>query len=297
MKRILITGATGNIGREVIRFLFELNSSEIHIIAGVRNIEKAKKEFEEYPKLDYVNFDFENTSTFSESLEDIDCIFLLRPPHISDVEKYFEPLIRKIKEKNIHKIIFLSVQGAEKSKVIPHNKIEKLITESGLEYIFLRPSYFMQNLTTTLLQDIQNKQKIILPASKAKFNWIDIENIGEVTARLFLEFESYKNQTIELTGYENLNFYIVTELINQTLKTKIKFDNSNPLRFFFIKKNENMNTGLIMVMIMLHLIPRFQTEPKISNFYEYLLNKKPTTLVEFIQKESKKLTNRPTGDS
>ncbi len=297
MKRILITGATGNIGREVIRFLFELNSSEIHIIAGVRNIEKAKKEFEEYPKLDYVNFDFENTSTFSESLEDIDCIFLLRPPHISDVEKYFEPLIRKIKEKNIHKIIFLSVQGAEKSKVIPHNKIEKLITESGLEYIFLRPSYFMQNLTTTLLQDIQNKQKIILPASKAKFNWIDIENIGEVTARLFLEFESYKNQTIELTGYENLNFYKVTELINQTLKTKIKFDNSNPLRFFFIKKNENMNTGLIMVMIMLHLIPRFQTEPKISNFYEYLLNKKPTTLVEFIQRESKKLTNRPTGDS
>ena len=55
MKKILITGATGNIGFEVIRFLLKMESPN-QIIAGVRNIEKAKQIFTDYPKIDFVNF-------------------------------------------------------------------------------------------------------------------------------------------------------------------------------------------------------------------------------------------------
>jgi len=47
MRNILITGATGNIGFEVIRFLTMLDSSN-RIIAGVRNIEKAKNIFKDF---------------------------------------------------------------------------------------------------------------------------------------------------------------------------------------------------------------------------------------------------------
>ncbi len=161
MPNILITGTTGNIGTEVIRFLNK-KSSDNRIIAGVRNIEKAKLAFKGFSTLKFVHFDFENPDTFKNALLDIDLVFLLRPPHISDVDRFFKPLISAIKEQNIQKIVFLSVQGAEKSKVIPHNKIERLITTSGLDYIFLRPSYFMQNLTTTLIGDIQTKREIIL---------------------------------------------------------------------------------------------------------------------------------------
>ena len=156
MKRILVTGATRNIGHEVIRFLFD-NNTPNQIIAGVRNISKAKIEFKDYSQIDYVQFDFEDAATFDNSLASIDCIFLLRPPHISDIDKYFDPLIQKIKEKKINQVVFLSVQGAEKSKIIPHNKIEKLITDGGLNYIFLRPGYFMQNLTTIFLKRYSGK--------------------------------------------------------------------------------------------------------------------------------------------
>ena len=196
MSNILITGATGNIGFEVIRFLSKIDSSN-RIIAGVRDIEKAKRTFKDFTDLDYTHFDFEDFDTFDNALIGIDKIFLLRPPHISDIDTYFKPLILKIKEKNIQQIVFLSVQGAEKSKVIPHNKIERLINENELDFIFLRPSYFMQNLTTTLIGDIQTKREIILPSGKAKFNWIDIENIGEAGAILLNKFGDYKNQAIE----------------------------------------------------------------------------------------------------
>jgi len=287
MRNILITGATGNIGFEVIRFLSKIDSTN-KIISGVRNIDKAKAVFYDYPNLEYVHFDFEDFNTFDNALTGIDTIFLLRPPHISDIDRCFSPLISKIKDKNINQIVFLSVQGAEKSKVIPHNKIERLIIENGLDHIFIRPSYFMQNLTTTLINDIKSKREIILPSGTAKFNWIDIENIGEVGAILLDKFQEYKNQPIEITGLENENFDKVTSLINETISNPIRFKNINPLKFFRIKKQEGMAKGMIIVMILLHFLPRFQKEPRISDFYERLTGKKPTDLKTFIQREKNK---------
>jgi len=286
MSNILITGATGNIGIELIRFLYRIDTSN-RIIAGVRNIEKAKSIFKDFPKLNYVLFDFEDSDTFDTTLAGIDKIFLLRPPHISEIDRYFKPLILKIKKNNVNEIVFLSVQGAEKSKVIPHNKIERLITEHGLDYIFLRPSYFMQNLTTTLINDIRTKREIILPSGQAKFNWIDIENVGEVGAILLNKFKDYKNQAFELTGLENESFAKVTSLINNAIENPIRFRNVNFFRFYRIKKKEGMERGMIVVMILLHLLPRFQKEPRISDFYERLIGKKPTDLETFIEREKK----------
>jgi len=283
-KQILITGATGNVGVEVIRYL--MSSDHDHtIIAGVRNVERAKTAFKNHPKLHYVAFDFEDPDTFNYALRDIDTIFLLRPPHLSNVDSCFRPLIEKVKEHSIREILFLSVQGAEKSSVIPHNKIEKLISEFDVGYIFLRPSYFMQNLTTTLLSDIQRKGRIVLPAGRAAFNWIDVKNIGEAAAILLTNFSDYKNQAYEITGYENASFYDVAALMNRKVSGRIEYKNVNPLRFFWIKWKDGMPTEIIIVMIALHVLPRFQEEPEISNLYEHLTGKKPTTLAEFFERE------------
>lgn len=287
MKQILITGATGNVGFEVIRYLNEIGTQH-KVVAGVRNIESARKVFKDFPDVDFVNFDFEQPETFDKALVYTDTIFLLRPPHIADVEKYFRPLIEKIKEHKVKEVMFLSVQGAEKSKVIPHNKIERLIQEYDLNYVFLRPSYFMQNLTTTLLADIKTKRQIILPSAKAKFNWIDIENIGEVAAVLLNSFSNFRNREIELTGYENIDFLRVADLLSAATTKPINFAAVSPLRFYKIKKKEGMVKGMIIVMIMLHFLPRFQKEPHLSDFYEKLTGKKPTNLVDFIAREKGK---------
>ncbi len=290
MKTILITGATGNIGMEVIHYLSELNS-DTEILAAVRNIEKAKKTFKNYPALHYRKFDFENEETFSEAFNQVDMLFLLRPPHISDVE-VFRPLLQAAHNKGIKNIVFLSVQGAEKSKVIPHNKIERLILELPFNYIFVRPSYFMQNLTTTLLPEIINKQCITLPSGKAKFNWIDVKNIGEASANLMLKFDNNKNQAHEITGTENKSFGEVTALMSKILDQKIAFHAVNPVRFYFRKKKEGVESGFALVMTILHFLPRFQAEPRISDNYQKLTGKFPTRLQEFVERE-KEIIRKP----
>src|SRR5210317_847214 len=162
-KTILITGATGNVGRQVVKSLTNIVSERdisIHIIIADRNVEQARKEFQNSHDLGYILFDFSDPGTFEKSMINVDIMFLLRPPQISEVDKYFRQFFDEAKSKGIRKIVFLSVQGADKSKVIPHNKIELLIKEYEFEYIFVRPSYFMQNLTTTLLNEIKTRSTI-----------------------------------------------------------------------------------------------------------------------------------------
>lgn len=289
MKRILVTGATGNVGSEVIHFLSEYKP-KLQTIAAVRNVDKAKDTFKEYPSLSFRRFDVENTDTFKTAFHGVDILFLLRPPHISDVDKSFRPLLNSAKESGIKNIVFLSVQGAEKSKVIPHNKIERLIKENEFNYIFIRPSYFMQNLTTTLLPEIAQKKSITLPSGNAKFNWVDTKNIGEASAQLLLNFEKNQNRPFEITGTENKSFSEVSKLITELTGEKITYKSINPISFYFKKKTEGTKSGFAVVMTILHFLPRFQNEPLISKDYFKLTGKNPTTLQEFIKREKKKLT-------
>lgn len=88
MKRILITGATGNIGREVVHNLLKLDR-ESEIIVAARNIEGAKKRLTNPSGLAYRRFDFMDQDSFVGALKDIDLLFLLRPPNISQVDAVF----------------------------------------------------------------------------------------------------------------------------------------------------------------------------------------------------------------
>ncbi|MFP4527836.1 MAG: NmrA family NAD(P)-binding protein, partial [Candidatus Kapaibacterium sp.] len=225
------------------------------------------------------------------ALDGVDRVFLLRPPQLSDVDKYFRPFVEAMQERFIRRVLFISVQGAQRSNIIPHRKIEKLLMKYGLDYIFLRPGYFMQNLTTTLYSDIRDKRKIILPAGEAVFNWVDIENIAEAAAIMLTEFDQYKNSAEDITGYENMTFAEAAGVINSAIDGRIEYENTNLFSFFRIKRREGLPSGMILVMIMLHLLPRFQSEPEISNFYEKLTGKMPNTLRQFVEREKEKFLN------
>ncbi len=284
IKRILVTGATGNVGREVINALENTKGAHpnFEVLAGVRNVDKYQKT-SPFPQVRAIAFDFESRETFSSAFAACDVLFLLRPPQIANVKKYFEPLIETAKQQNIKHIVFLSVQGADANSVIPHHKIEKLITDSRIPYTFLRPSYFMQNFTTTLQKDLLVNQRIYLPAGNAKFNLIDARDIGKVTAVVLSHYKEHQHNAYELTGEENLSFQEMADILSQELSINIRYKSPNLLLFFLAKRKEGVAAPMIFVMIMLHYLPRFQGPPNISHEFEKLTQSKPVTFSQFVR--------------
>lgn len=275
---ILITGATGNIGREVIEH-FDYTSGHT-LFAAVQNPQKNP-----FTKpVELRAFDFYNLDIAHEALKGIDVVFLLRPPQIADVEKVFKPLVELFKSVGIKHVVFLSVQGAEEQPIIPHFKIEKLLRESGIPYTFMRPGYFMQNLTTTLAKDVQ-RGEIYLPSGTAKFNWVDAADIGRATAEVLKATEQHRNQAYVITGREQLDFKTVAEMISRITGKPMRFKSPSPIAFFFKKLRDGEKVPMIFVLIMLHFLPRFTKLPPLSNDFKKLTGCDAGTLEEFIRRE------------
>ncbi|MGF1638359.1 MAG: NmrA family NAD(P)-binding protein [Cyclobacteriaceae bacterium] len=283
MKKILITGATGNVGIETINSLLSIKS-DTEIVAGVRNTAKDAPHFEKRG-IKCTAFNFEDSSTFAPALHGIDVLFLLRPPQISDVKKTFHPLIEVAKQEKIQHVVFLSVQGAGSNSVIPHYKIEKLILESGINYTFLRPSYFMQNFTTTLKNDIVKKNLVYLPAGKAKFSIVDLVDVGKVAAKILTQTNQHQNKAYDLTNQELLTFEDMSHQLSMAMGKNISYVSPNLISFFIRKKSEGVKPMFILVMIMLHYLPRFQAAPEISNAVREITGNDPLTFELFAKRE------------
>ncbi len=270
---ILVTGHTGNVGSGVVHELEQLG-----VAYATTTREQPRSDSEVY-------FDFLEPAATLRQLPDFDAIFLMRPPPISDVKRYFKPLLEGLatREQRPH-IVFLSVQGAENVSFIPHAKIEKEIIAAGLPYTFLRPSYFMQNLTGPVLSQIREKQRIVLPSGKANFLWIDALDIGASAAHILMQPGEHRNQAYTLTGTELLNYHQVAELLSEVLGRRIAYQSQFPLWFLFA---QTRRTGWshAVVMAALHTLPRFQSDPEITPLVEKLIGRKPTLLRTFLERE------------
>lgn len=275
--RILITGATGNVGYELLKCFQK--SDEMQVDAGVRD---ANASLIELGNVNKVTFDFTDSNTYQSLFLDYDKVFLIRPPAISEVKKYFKPIIDSMVAGNVNHVVFLSLQGAESNSVVPHHKIEKLLLKAGLPYTFLRPSFFMQNLTTTHLKEIRDNNEIFIPAGSGKTNFIDVRDIA-LAAHTVLSNDGHTGKSYELTGPESLDYFQIAEKISSATGKNILYKKPGIISFFMRKRREGYPIGFILVMIALYSVSRFGLAGKESSDLSYLLKKAPISFDQFVK--------------
>ena len=126
---ILVTGATGNVGSEVVKALREkglLFRAALWKIAEVKTFGLKAEES--------VHFDFLDSSTYEEAFKGVNAMFLIRPPALANPEKEMVPAISAAQEAGVSHIVLMSLLGAKNNLFVPHRKIEYLIRASGLSY-------------------------------------------------------------------------------------------------------------------------------------------------------------------
>lgn len=275
MGKILLTGISGNVGSNVLDFLLE---NEVDLLAGVRSPKRYK---EKYPHVNFVELDLEKNSTYNKALSGIEKVFLIRPPQLTDIKGIFEPFINECSVANIKQIVFLSLLGVEKNPFPPHHKIEKLILASGIPYTFIRPSFFMQNLSTTHAEDIRKRDEIFIPSGRAKISFIDTRDIGEIIGKTLIENE-HLNKAYTLTGPEAIDYYQVSRIMSKLLEREITYTNPGLLKFRKEMIERGIKREFATVMTILYLTTKFGMANHITNTAEKILNRKPRSIEDFI---------------
>ncbi|MFW6388097.1 MAG: NmrA family NAD(P)-binding protein, partial [bacterium] len=170
--RILVTGATGTVGRDVVA---ELSHYDCEVIPAVRDPERTSL-------ANAVAFDFTDRKTHTSCLSGVDSLFLVRPPAISDVDRSIAPVLDNAARQGVSRIVFLSIQGVESMSWVPHAKIEERIRQTGIQSVFLRAGFFMQNLVAAHLAEIRDEDSIVLPAGRSRTAFVDTRDIAAVAA-------------------------------------------------------------------------------------------------------------------
>jgi uncharacterized protein YbjT (DUF2867 family) len=248
---VLVTGAGGNVGREVVR---QLAARGVPYRAAVVNDADAAR----VPDLggEHVVFDFTDPTTFGPAFDGVTKLFLMRPPQISNIERDMKPAIDYAVSAGVQHIVFLSLVGAEKLRIVPHAKVEELVVASGVPYTFLRCAFFMQNLDTTHRQDLVEHSDIFIPAGKGKTSFIDVRDIGEAAAITLTE-PGHENTAIPLTGAEALSYDEVAAMMTEVLGRPITYSDPAPLKFARRFRQRGYDASYINVMEGIYLTTRF----------------------------------------
>lgn len=274
---ILVTGATGNVGFEVVRLLGERGHP---VKAAVRNHSTSRYKLPS--DVESVEFDFEQPQTFEPAFRGINTLFLVRPPAISQVKKYIYPAIASAQAVGVERVVFLSLLEAERIAIIPHAKIEAYIISLGLAYTFLRPSFFMQNLSTTHCQDIRDNNEIFVPAGKGKTSFIDVRDIASVAVKVMTE-PGHKNKAYALTGSEALDYYEVADIFTNILGRQIVYTNPSIFKFVWRMYRRGLKTEFIVVMLGIYTTARLGLAAKITKDVRHLLQRSPIGMEEFVR--------------
>lgn len=275
MNTVLVTGATGNVGSEVVLAL----AGKANIRAAVTDVEKARAKLP--PGTELVRFDFEDASTFAAAFAGVDRLFLMRPPHISD-PKVIAPSIEAAKAAGVKQIVFLSLQGAESNSIVPHAKIEKLLLTCGVPYTFLRPSFFMQNLTGQHRDEIRQRNEIFVPAGHGRTSFIDVRDIAAVAA-LTLTEDGHENKAYTLTGSEALTYDEVAQILTEVTGRPVRYANPNLVRFVLQKRREGLAWGFVIVMAGIYLTAALGRADGRTDEVPRLLGRAPITVRQFAQ--------------
>jgi uncharacterized protein YbjT (DUF2867 family) len=270
---VFVTGSTGNVGVEVVKQLLAREAAVKAAVLPGRSERVADG-------VTTVEFDFEIPTTFGPALEGVDRVFLMRPPHMADA-KAFRPFIEAMEKAGVRQVVFLSVQGAGQNPFVPHHGIETLLKKSSLAWTFLRPSFFMQNLSTTHLADIRDRSEIYVPAGNGRTNFIDVADIGEAAA-VCLTTPGHEKQAYEITGGEALTYGEVAALLSAACERPITYPRPSAKEFKLHMKQGGYADDFVNVMGSIYAIAKFGMAAGTTDTFEKLVGREPHTLKEWV---------------
>ncbi len=276
MKKILVVGASGSLGSQVVK---QLSQKDFAVMAGTRNLSKINQTGNITP----FHLDLDNLETYNKTLKNMDGVFLMAAPMDPLSDKKLIPFIDSAKKQGVKQIVLASSLGIDKSPEAGLFKIEKYLENSGLNFTILRPNFFMDNFTTGFVaHSINTQNAIYLPASDAKTSFISAHDIASVAVNAFENPLEYNTKIFNLTGREALNHYQIAESLTKVLGKTITYVPLSEEEFRAGGKKAGMPEPSLEMTLFLYSVVRAGYMEFVTNEFEKATNKKPLLFNEFL---------------
>lgn len=195
--RILVTGATGHIGSELVRLL-QQRGADFAVLASPSGRKP--------PGVASVEGDFADPASLKRAFSGFDTLFLLLPLVPNKVE-LARNAVEAAKAAGVRHIVRSSGAGADADSPVAiaklQGEIDRLVQGSGLGWTLLQPSFFMQNWVNLNLASLK-AGAYHAPTGQGAIGVIDVRDIAESAAAVLADPPAHAGKTYVLTGPEAL---------------------------------------------------------------------------------------------
>ncbi len=227
---ILVTGATGTVGRQVVEQLVKRGA---HVRAFVRDPAKAN-----FPAgVDIVQGDLLDVDSLRSAFSGVTTLFLL---NAVVADEYTQALValNLAREAGIERIVYLSVIHSDVYVNVPHFAgkygVERMIEQMGMKATILRPAYFMGNDLT--IKDVVTGFAVYpMPIGNKGVAMVDTRDIGEVAAIELMRRQQsavpLPLERINLVGPDTLTGTSIAAIWTEVLGRRITYPGDDPAAF------------------------------------------------------------------
>lgn len=216
---ILVTGATGNLGRSVVQQLNKhLDHNQFVVLA--RSLDKAQHYLDANIRVRLG--DFNQAEALVAEFQGIDKLLLISTMEMNRFEQH-KNVIDAAKLAGVKHIIYtsLAIQDIESSAVkdlmISHFQTEAYLKASGLTYTILRNTMYAEAIPQ-IIGEQALQTGIQVAGGEGKVPYVLRAELGEATANLLMQ-QGHENQTYDLIGSQHYSYQNIAEILS-TIKAE-----------------------------------------------------------------------------
>lgn len=217
--KIVVTGATGNIGQPLVQMLIERGFAPRVV---VRKVER--RPAWEAAGFEQTVADANDLNALTEAFAGAEKVFSLAPL----VENFIEQgqvFIKAAQNAGVKRIVRSSAQGAGVDAPLTmwkwHGAVEKAIEDSGINWTFVQPASFFQNYLG-FAGSIKSQNAFYLPLGDGKISLVDVRDIAAVACAALTE-DGHSRKKYAVTGGESLSGGNIAQIFSGVLGREIKY--------------------------------------------------------------------------
>lgn len=278
-QRILVTGATGTVGREVVP---RLAASGVQVRAACRHPEMLA-----LPE-DYVDtevMDLRDPAELDRAIEDIEKIFYLSPLDETMVEDA-ALMVERAQAHGVRHLVRLSALGVDHPRKITlgkvHGEVERIIRGSGIDCTFLRPNSFMQNFITYWGESIRRQNGFFIPQGQGRVSIIDARDIADVAVAVITQ-DGHAGKVYELTGPEALSNFDIAKVLSDVLGRNISYRDIPVEDARSALTEQGMSEWMVNVILELFEMSAADDAAVVNDTVERLIGRPPIGFESFVR--------------
>ena len=203
-----ITGVTGKLGSYVTDLVDQNGIASVNL---ARSPERSKV----YASAEIRKIVYANTPEVVEALKGIDILLMVSARENPERVKEHKDFLDAAKLAGVQHIVYTSFYGADEKATFTlsrdHAQMEAYIKELGFTYTFLRDNFYLDFLIDMALEN----GEIRGPAGSGFVSAVARKDTSRVAAEILLNPKEWENQTLNLTGPEDLSMEEIVALLSK----------------------------------------------------------------------------------